>query len=182
MTIALNIVTPGNFSLDNAKTEVNNWKEDVVAVFDTKNGCVLFTPNFTYNGKYTACYSDNKGTFMDGIQLGNALKAKDIAFGVTIPTRVKELSVDTISPDFTIDPPLSQPDVTILTVKTPPSVTMLHVDRDVGTIAYKSGKSPNLVYNADKGWTVGNNDMIIMIIIALCICCCCCLGLAFFVL
>lgn len=50
MPIALNIVTPGNFSLDNAKTEVNNWKEDVVAVFDTKNGCVLFTPNFTYNG------------------------------------------------------------------------------------------------------------------------------------
>ena len=178
MTISLNRDSPGTLSLDDAKTEVNKWKEDVVAVFDAKNGCVLFTPNFGYNGKYSVCYSDNKGGFMDSIQLGNALKAKDIAFGVTIPTRVKELSVDTISSDYTIDTPLSQPDVIIVTVKNPPSVTMLHVDKDKGTIAYKSGKSPNFVYDADKGWSVANNKAIIIAII---VAVCCCLGLAFFV-
>ena len=178
MTISLNRDSPGTLSLDDAKTEVNKWKEDVVAVFDAKNGCVLFTPNFAYNGKYSVCYSDNKGGFMDSIQLGNALKAKDIAFGVTIPTRVKELSVDTISSDYTIDTPLSQPDVIIVTVKNPPSVTMLHVDKDKGTIAYKSGKSPNFVYDADKGWSVANNKAIIIAII---VTVCCCLGLAFFV-
>ena len=64
MTISLNRDSPGTLSLDDAKTEVNKWKEDVVAVFDAKNGCVLFTPNFGYNGKYSVCYSDNKGGFM----------------------------------------------------------------------------------------------------------------------
>ena len=141
------------------------------------DACYLHQISLTM-GKYTTCYSDGKGVFMDGIQLGNALKAKDIAFGVTIPTRVKELSVDTISPDFTIDPPLSQPDVTILTVKTPPSVSMLHVDRDKGTVVYKTGNAPNLVYNADKGWTVANNTNLIIAVIVV-ILCCCLMGLAF---
>jgi hypothetical protein len=180
MTISLNKDPPGTLSLDDAKTEVNKWKEDVVAVFDQKNGCVLFTPNFSYNGKYTLCYSDNKDAFMDGIQLGNALKAKDIAFGVTIPAKVKEISEDSIPKDYVIDPPLSQPAVTILTVKDPPSVTMLHVDRDKGTIVYKTGKTPNLVYDPDKGWTVGNNNLLIIAIIAaVCCCCCCIIAIAF---
>lgn len=179
MSITFNTSTPGKLSLDDAKTEVNKWKEDVVAVFDSKKGCVLFTPNFSYNGKYIVCYSDNKDGFMDSVQLGNALKAKDIAFGVTIPNTINEVSEDSIPSDYVIDPPLSQPAVTILTVKTPPSVTMLHVDKDKGTIAYKTGKSPNLVYDADKGWSVANNNaLIIGIIIVLC-CCCCCIGILF---
>ena len=109
---------------------------------------------------------------MDSIEIGKALKAKDIALGVTIPSRIKDMSVDSITPDFKIDPPLSQPAVTVLTVKNPPSVTMLHVDRDVGTIAYKTGTTPNLVYSADKGWTLANNTVLITIIVVV-ICCCC---------
>lgn len=182
MTIALDLVKPGNLTPEAATAIVNGWTEDVVAVFDAKNGCVLFTPNFSYNGKYSVCYSDNKGGFMDSIQLGNALRVKDIAFGVTVPKKVKEISEDSILPEYTIDPPLDQPAVTILTVKNPPAVYMLHVDRDVGTIAYKQGSGPNLFYNPDDGWTTkapDNNTLIIAAIIC-CICCCCCLmGLAF---
>jgi hypothetical protein len=98
---------------------------------------------------------------------------------VTVPTKVKEVSEDSIPKDYVIDPPLSQPDVTILTVKNPPSVSMLHVDKDKGTIAYKSGKPPNLVYSPDKGWTVGNNDALILAIIVAVCCCCCIIGIAF---
>lgn len=176
MTISLDVSQPGKMSLDDAKSKVNTWTEDVVAVFDSKNGCVLFTPNFSYNGKYNVCYADNKEGFMDSIQLGNALKAKDIAFGVTVPNTIKEISEDSIPSDYVIDPPLTQPAVTILTVKTPPSVTMLHVDRDKGTIAYKTGKTPNLTYDSVKGWTVGSN-MTLIILIVVVICCCCCVGL-----
>lgn len=178
MTVTLNLTTPGNLTTEAATTIVNGWNEDIVAVFDKTNGCVLFTPNFSYNGKFSVCYSDNKGGFMDSIQIGNALKAKDIAFGVTIPTKVKEVSEDSIPADYVIDPPLSQPSVTVLTVKDPPSVTMLHVDRDVGTFAYKTGSTPKLVYSADKGWTVGNNNNLIIAAIVV-ICCLFCFGLMF---
>jgi len=174
MTVTVNLVTPGNLTAENASKMVNAWTEDVVAVFDRANGCVLFTPNFSYNGKFSVCYSDNKGGFMDSIEIGKALKAKDIAMGVTIPSRIKEMTVDKIASDFSIEPPLTQPAVTILTVKDPPSVTMLHVDRDKGTIAYKTGTTPNLVYSADKGWTVSDNSAIIIIIVVVVICCCCC--------
>lgn len=180
MTVALNLATPGNLTADAATKIVDTWTEDIVAVFDRVNGCVLFTPNFSYNGKFSVCYSDNKGGFMDSIHIGNALKAKDIAFGVTIPNKVKEISMDSIPADYTIDPPLSQPDVTILTVKNPPSVTMLHVDRDVGSFAYKTGTTPNLVYNPDKGWVPPDNNALIIIIIIV-ICCCCSSVLPFFV-
>jgi hypothetical protein len=175
MTVTLNLATPGNLTADAATNLANTWHEDIVAVFDKTNGCVLFTPNFSYNGKFSVCYSDNKGGFMDSIQIGNALKAKDIAFGVTIPNKVKELSEDKIPADYVIDPPLSQPAVTILTVKNPPSVTMLHVDRDVGTISYKSGTTPNLVYSADKGWTVKNNTTLIVIAVVIVVVLTCCL-------
>jgi hypothetical protein len=174
MTIALNLVTPGNLTADGATNLANTWHEDIVAVFDKTNGCVLFTPNFSYNGKFSVCYSDNKGGFMDSIQIGNALKAKDIAFGVTIPNKVKEVSEDSIPSDYSIDPPLSQPAVTILTVKNPPSVTMLHVDRDVGTFAYKTGTTPKLVYSADKGWTVKNNTALIVIVVVIVVILVCC--------
>ena len=178
MTVTLNLVTPGNLTADAAANLANTWTEDIVAVFDRVNGCVLFTPNFSYNGKFSVCYSDNKGGFMDSIEIGKALKAKDIAMGVTIPNKVKEVSEDSIPADYVIDPPLSQPAVTILTVKNPPSVTMLHVDRDVGTFAYKTGTTPKLVYSVDKGWTVGNNNNLIIAAIVV-ICCLCSLGLMF---
>lgn len=172
MTVTVNLATPGNLTADNASKMVNAWTEDVVAVFDRVNGCVLFTPNFSYNGKFSVCYSDNKGGFMDAIEIGKALKAKDIALGVTIPSKIKEMSVDKITSDFSIDPPLTQPAVTILTVKDPPSVTMLHVDRDTGTFAYKTGATPNLVYDANKGWKPTDNSTVIVIVIVV-ICCCC---------
>ena len=174
MTVAVNLVTPGNLTAENASKMANAWTEDVVAVFDRVNGCVLFTPNFSYNGKFSVCYSDNKGGFMDSIEIGKALKAKDIAMGVTIPNKIKEMSIDKIASDFKIDPPLTQPAVTVLTVKDPPSVTMLHVDRDKGTIAYKTGATPDLVYSADKGWTVKNNTALIVIVVVIVVILVCC--------
>lgn len=176
MTIAVNR-TPGTLTPDEAQKLANTWTEDVIAVFDRVNGCVLFTPNFSYNGKFSVCYSDNKPGFMDSIEIGKALKAKDIAMGVTIPSRIKEVSVDKITSDFKIDPPLTQPAVTVLTVKDPPSVTMLHVDRDKGTFAYKTGTTPNLVYNPDKGWIPADNTtaIVMAVIIIFMACCCCCL-------
>jgi len=174
MTVTVNRTTPGTLTSEQAQNLANTWTEDVVAVFDRVNGCVLFTPNFSYNGKFSVCYSDNKGGFMDSIEIGKALKAKDIAMGVTIPSRIKEMTVDKIASDFSIDPPLTQPAVTILTVKDPPSVTMLHVDRDKGTIAYKTGTTPNLVYGADKGWTVKNNTVLIVIVVVIVVILACC--------
>jgi hypothetical protein len=76
---------------------------------------------------------------------------------------------------FVADPPLTQPAVTILTVKEPQSVTMLHVDRDKGTIAYKTGTTPDLVYSADKGWTVKNNTVLIVIVVVVVVVFSCCL-------
>jgi hypothetical protein len=111
---------------------------------------------------------------MDSIEIGKALKAKDIAMGVTIPNKIKEMSIDKIASDFKIDPPLTQPAVTVLTVKDPPSVTMLHVDRDKGTIAYKTGATPDLVYSADKGWTVKNNTALIVIVVVIVVILVCC--------
>ncbi len=174
MTVTVNRTTPGTLTSEQAQNLANTWTEDVVAVFDRVNGCVLFTPNFSYNGKFSVCYSDNKGGFMDSIEIGKALKAKDIAMGVTIPSRIKEMTVDKIASDFSIEPPLTQPAVTILTVKDPPSVTMLHVDRDKGTIAYKTGTTPNLVYSADKGWTVKNNTVLIVIVVVIVVILACC--------